>query len=168
VLPIKRESHLKNIAVYPGTFDPITFGHIDLVARAAQIFDQVIVAIATNVNKAPVFTLAERVDLAKENLSPYKNVEIVGFNFLLTEFMRQRGANIILRGLRAVSDFDYEFQLAGMNRRLAPNIESIFLMPGEKHTYISSSFVREIASLGGDVSQFVPESVAKALKEKNR
>lgn len=157
---------MKNIAVYPGTFDPITFGHIDLIERAARMFDQVIVAIAANSNKKPVFSLQERVELGSHVLSNHKNVEIVGFDNLLTEFMTARGANIILRGLRAVSDFDYEFQLAGMNRRLAPKIESLFLMPGENYTYISSSFVREIASLGGDVTQFVPENVVKALKIK--
>jgi pantetheine-phosphate adenylyltransferase len=157
---------MRNIAVYPGTFDPITFGHIDLVERAARMFDHVIVAIAVNSNKKPLFTLEERVELANQVLSKYKNVEAVGFDSLLTEFMQQRGANIILRGLRAVSDFDYEFQLAGMNRQLAPEIESLFLMPAERYTYISSSFVREIAGLGGEVSKFVPELVVKALQKK--
>lgn len=157
---------MKNIVVYPGTFDPITFGHIDLIERAARIFETVIVAIASNENKKPVFTLDERVDLAREVLSAQKNVSVVGFETLLTNFMRERGANIILRGLRVVSDFDYEFQLAGMNRHLAPDIESVFLMPAENYTYISSSFVREIASLGGDVKQFVPTTVVNALKKK--
>lgn len=157
---------MKNIAIYPGTFDPITFGHIDLIERAGLMFDKVIVAIAANSNKKPVFNLEERVQLAKQALGRLSNVEVAGFDTLLTEFMGKHGANIILRGLRAVSDFDYEFQLAGMNRRLAPKIESLFLMPGENFTYISSSFVREIASLGGDVSQFVPEIVATALKKK--
>jgi pantetheine-phosphate adenylyltransferase len=158
---------MKNIAVYPGTFDPITFGHIDLIERAARMFDRVIVAIAVNENKKPVFSLDERVELASQVLKPHSNVEVTGFSTLLTNFAKEHGANIILRGLRAVSDFDYEFQLAGMNRRLAPQIESLFLMPAEKYTYISSSFVREIASLGGDVTQFVPEIVVTALTKKN-
>src|SRR6185295_11670886 len=131
-----------------------------------RIFDQVIVAIACNKNKNPCFTLEERVDLAKEVLQPYSSVTVLGFEVLLIDFMRLHKANIILRGMRAVSDFDYEFQLAGMNRHLAADIESLFLMPAENYTYISSSFVREIASLGGDVTQFVPEIVVKALKKK--
>jgi pantetheine-phosphate adenylyltransferase len=157
---------MKNKVVYPGTFDPITFGHIDLIDRAARIFDHVIVAIAANVNKRPFFAIQKRLDLARDVLSGYKNVEVLGFDSLLMNFMREHNANIILRGLRAVSDFDYEFQLAGMNRKLDPNIESMFLMPAESYTYISSSFVREIAQLKGDVNKFVPPSVAKALIEK--
>lgn len=157
---------MKNIAIYPGTFDPITYGHIDLIERASRMFDHVIVAIAANPKKQPVFNLKERVELVGEVLSPLKNVFVNGFEGLLTDFADQHGANIILRGLRAVSDFDYEFQLAGMNRRLAPNIESLFLMPAEKYTYLSSSFVREIASLGGDVAQFVPKIVVAALNKK--
>lgn len=159
---------MNNTAVYPGTFDPITFGHIDLIERAARIFDRVIVAIAANHNKKPCFTLEERIALASEVLSKYKNVEVKGFSALLINFMREQNAKIILRGMRVVSDFDYEFQLAGMNRSMAPDIESIFLMPAERYTYISSSFVREIALLKGDVSQFVPKVVAEALIEKVR
>lgn len=157
---------MRNIAVYPGTFDPITFGHIDLVERSAKIFEQVIVAVAANKNKSPVFSLEERVAMASHVLKQCDNVSVVGFEILLIDFMRQRKANIILRGLRVVSDFDYEFQLAGMNRHLAADIESVFLMPAENFTYISSSFVREIAFLGGNVSQFVPETVMVALKKK--
>lgn len=157
---------MNKIAVYPGTFDPITFGHIDLIERAARIFERVIVAIAANNNKKPLFTLEERIALASDVLSKYKNVEIKGFNALLITFMRDEKATIILRGMRVVSDFDYEFQLAGMNRHMAPDIESIFLMPAENYTYISSSFVREIAFLKGDVKQFVPKVVADALVEK--
>lgn len=157
---------MKNIAIYPGTFDPITFGHIDLIKRAGCMFDCVIVAVASNAKKQPLFTLEERVELASQLFLEQKNIQVAGFENLLTDFAEQHGANIILRGLRAVSDFDYEFQLAGMNRRLAPNIESLFLMPAENYTYLSSSFVREIASLGGDVAQFVPESVVKALQKK--
>jgi len=160
------EGFMNNTAVYPGTFDPITFGHIDLIERAARIFDRVIVAIAANQNKKPCFTLEERIELASEVLSKYKNVEVKGFDALLINFMREQNAKIILRGMRVVSDFDYEFQLAGMNRAMAPDIESIFLMPAERYTYISSSFVREIALLKGDVGQFVPEIVADALIKK--
>ncbi len=157
---------MKNIVVYPGTFDPITYGHMDLIERAARIFDRVIVAIAANANKSPLFSLLERIDLANQVLTKHKNVEVRGFESLLIHFMREHKANIILRGLRVVSDFDYEFQLAGMNRHLAPDVESMFLMPAENYTYISSSFVREIAALGGDVAQFVPDPVVKALNEK--
>ena len=157
---------MKNIVVYPGTFDPITLGHVDLIERAARIFDRVIVAIAASANKRPCFQMAERVMLAREVLTHHTNVEVHGFESLLMSFMKQHNANIILRGLRVVSDFDYEFQLAGMNRQLAPEIESMFLMPSENYTYISSSFVREIAQLGGDVAKFVPECVAHALIKK--
>ena len=157
---------MTNAAVYPGTFDPITFGHIDLIQRATRIFGKVIVAVAANTNKKPLFDLEERVDLAKQALANVKDVEVLGFECLLTNFMQDRGAKIILRGLRAVSDFDYEFQLAGMNRNLAPAIESVFMMPAENYTYISSSFVREIASLGGNVKQFVPDVVMDALKKR--
>jgi len=154
------------IAVYPGTFDPITFGHIDLVDRASRIFDQVIVAIAANPNKKPLFSLAERQALAAESLSRYKNVKIEGFDSLLLDFVKKEKAGVILRGLRAVADFDYEFQLASMNRYLNPDIESMFLMPAEKYMYISASLVREIAVFKGDISGFVPAHVAKALYEK--
>jgi pantetheine-phosphate adenylyltransferase len=157
---------MKNIAVYPGTFDPITFGHMDLIERAARMFDRVIVAIAANSNKKPLFTLEERVALASEVVAKHSNVEVMGFGSLLTDFMREHHAKIIVRGLRVVSDFDYEFQLAGMNRHLAPDIDSVFLMPAESFTYISSSFVREIASLGGEVKQFVPSEVVAALHTK--
>lgn len=157
---------MKNTAIYPGTFDPITFGHIDLIDRAAKLFDKVIVAIAANTKKNPVFSLKERTELASSVLSHHSNVEVLGFETLLTDFASKHKVNIILRGLRAVSDFDYEFQLAGMNRRLAPHIESFFLMPAENYTYVSSSFVREIAALKGDVTQFVPEIVVTALKRK--
>lgn len=154
------------IAVYPGTFDPITFGHIDLIDRASRLFDQVVVAIAANSNKKPLFSLEERRDLAAQALSRYKNVKIEGFDSLLLDFVKKEKAGVILRGLRAVADFDYEFQLASMNRFLNPDIESLFLMPSEKYMYISASLVREIAQLKGDVSGFVPEPVAKALYKK--
>jgi len=153
-------------AVYPGTFDPITFGHIDLVDRASRIFDHVVVAIAANTNKNPFFSLEERLAIGQDVLKKKSNVTVEGFDNLLIDFMRQQKATVILRGMRVVSDFDYEFQLAGMNRHLAPDIESIFLMPAEKYTYISSSFVREIAMLGGNVTQFVPEPVVLAFQKK--
>jgi pantetheine-phosphate adenylyltransferase len=159
---------MKNIVVYPGTFDPITLGHVDLIERAAKMFDKLIVGIAENANKKPLFSLPERVAMATEALKKSANVTVTGFESLLIDFMHEKNANIILRGLRVVSDFDYEFQMAGMNRHLAPDIESIFLMPSEYYTYISSSFVREIATLGGDVTQFVPQNVAEELKKKSR
>jgi pantetheine-phosphate adenylyltransferase len=159
---------MENIAIYPGTFDPITSGHVDLVERASRLFYRVIVAVAVNRNKQPLFSLEERVDLCRQVLAPYNNVEVQGFESLLTDFARDNGANIILRGLRAVSDFDYEFQLASMNRRIASDVESMFLMPDERYSYISSRLVREIASLGGDIRDFVPDVVANALQKKLR
>lgn len=154
----------KNIAVYPGTFDPITKGHLDLISRASSLFDTIIVAIADNQKKAPLFSLTERIELAQDALQQYNNVQVKGFNKLLMEFAKEHQANIVLRGLRAVSDFDYEFQLAGVNRLIDNRIETIFLTPNEHYTYISSSFVREIASLGGSVDSFVPKNVAQALR----
>lgn len=156
---------MKNIAVYPGTFDPITYGHVDLVERASRIFDQVIVAIAANQNKKPLLTLSQRVSLSAQVLKNQANVNVLGFDSLLLDFARQQSANVILRGLRTVTDFDYEFQLASMNRILNPNIETMFLMPAEKYMYLSSSLVREVALLGGDVTGFVPPLVVQALKE---
>ena len=155
-----------NTVVYPGTFDPITNGHTDLVERAALLFDHIIIAVAANPKKQPMLDLDTRVDLARDVLSHLHNVEVTGFDNLLADFVRERNANIILRGLRAVSDFEYEFQLANMNRVLAPNVESMFLTPAEKYSYISSTLMREIASLNGDVSNFVHPSVAKALQKR--
>ena len=149
--------------VYPGTFDPITNGHIDLVERASRLFDKVVIGIASSQRKSPLFTIEERIELASECLQHVPNVEIHGFDCLLVNFVSDCNADAIMRGLRAVSDFEYEFQLANMNRALSPEIESIFLTPSEKFSYISSSLVREISSLKGDVSQFVPSNVAKAL-----
>jgi pantetheine-phosphate adenylyltransferase len=157
-----------NTAVYPGTFDPITNGHSDIIARASRLFSKVVVAVAANPGKQPVFELNERVKLAREALSDLPNVEVREFDTLLVDFARESGAAVILRGLRAVSDFEYEFQLAGMNRRLAPDVETMFLTPAEKFSYISSSLVREIAALGGDVTEFVNPAVAAALAEKVR
>ena len=153
-------------AIYPGTFDPITNGHIDLIARASRLYHQVIVAVAVNRNKTPLFSLEERVALATAVTSDFSNVLVIGFDNLLVECARQQGANVILRGLRAVSDFEYEFQLAGMNRRLAPELETVFLTPAEQYEFISSSMIREIAQLNGDVSCFVPDLVHQALINK--
>ena len=152
--------------VYPGTFDPVTNGHIDLVERASRLFDKVVIGIASSQRKSPLFTIEERIELASECLQHVPNVEIHGFDCLLVNFVSDCNADAIMRGLRAVSDFEYEFQLANMNRAIAPTMESIFLTPSEHLSYISSTLVREIASLDGDVSQFVPESVKQALTEK--
>ncbi|MCB1858231.1 MAG: pantetheine-phosphate adenylyltransferase [Gammaproteobacteria bacterium] len=151
-------------AVYPGTFDPITNGHSDLISRATVVFDKVIVAIAASPAKLPRFTLEKRVELARQVLTDFERVEIVEFNSLLVDFARECRADVILRGLRAVSDFEYEFQLASMNRRLAPKVETMFLTPADQFSYISSTLVREIAALGGDVSEFVHPCVVEALK----
>ncbi len=152
--------------VYPGTFDPITNGHVDLVERAARLFDEIVVAIARSEKKRPMFALDERIDLARRSLVHLPNVSVCGFDYLTVDFVADQKAHGVLRGLRAVSDFEYEFQLANMNRALRPEIENIFLTPSEKLSYISSSLVREIASLGGKVDQFVPEVVAEALAER--
>jgi pantetheine-phosphate adenylyltransferase len=153
-------------AIYPGTFDPITNGHVDLVGRAARMFSRVIVAVAENRNKVPLFALGERVTMARDSLAEVPNVEVIGFDTLLVDCARTSEATVILRGLRAVSDFEFEFQLAGMNRHLGPEIETMFLTPSEKYAFISSSLIREIARLGGDVSSFVPEQVGVALRQK--
>lgn len=157
-----------NTVIYPGTFDPITNGHTDLVERAARMFDHIIVAIADNPKKRPLFDLETRVDLGQQVLSHLHNVEVVGFSNLLVEFVRERQANIILRGLRAVSDFEYEFQLADMNRVLAPSVESLFLTPSQQYSFISSTLVREVAALGGDIKSFVHPAVAQALTKVNQ
>ncbi len=153
-------------AVYPGTFDPITNGHSDIVMRAATLFDRVIVAVAASPGKQPLFSVEQRVALASEVLAGLDNVEISPFDTLLVDFASQHDAKVILRGLRAVSDFEYEFQLAGINRRLAPDVETLFLRPAEQYAYISSSLVREIAGLGGDVSEFIHPVVQAALKRR--
>jgi len=151
-------------AMYPGTFDPITLGHEDLVRRAASLYSRVVVAVATNTgSKAPMFTLAERVELAKSALSGIDNVEVTGYEGLTVDFAREHGLAVIMRGLRAVSDFEYEFQLANMNRHLTSDVETVFLTPSDKYTFISSTLVREVASLGGDVTEFVSPKVKKAL-----
>ncbi|MBD8635260.1 pantetheine-phosphate adenylyltransferase [Stenotrophomonas sp. 169] len=154
----------RRIAVYPGTFDPITNGHIDLVNRAAPLFEKVVVGVAQSPSKGPTLPLELRVQLARGALSHHDNVEVIGFDTLLAHFVRSVQGGILLRGLRAVSDFEYEFQMASMNRHLIPEVETLFLTPAEQHSFISSSLVREIARLGGDVSGFVPASVLDALR----
>ena len=156
----------KRVAIYAGTFDPLTRGHEDLVRRAVNLFDHVIVAIAASMAKRPFFTLDERVDMAREILSPYPNVEVCSFDGLLMDFLHERGAKVILRGLRAASDFEYEFQMAGMNSNLYPDVEKIFLTPSEQYMFISATMVREIALLGGDVSKFVQPAICKRLSNK--
>lgn len=152
------------IAVYPGTFDPITNGHVDLVERASPLFERLIVGVAQSPAKGPALPLDLRVELARAALTNYPNVEVRGFDSLLAHFVTEVGAGVLLRGLRAVSDFEYEFQLASMNRHLIPEVETLFLTPAEQYGFISSSLVREISRLGGDVSGFVPPAVAKALQ----
>ncbi len=159
---------MKKIAVYPGTFDPITNGHSDLVIRAARMFDRIILAIADNSEKNPLFSLDERIALANQALRGVDHVTVVGFSGLLIDFAREAGAEVILRGLRAVSDFEYEFQLASMNRRLEPLLETVFLAPAENYTFVSASLVKEIARHGGDVSAFVHAEVFRMLKSKFR
>ena len=154
--------------VYPGTFDPFTRGHEDLVRRASRIFDRVIVAVAQSSGKGPFFTLEERIDMAREVLRPHANIDVLGFDTLLMDFVHEQGARIILRGLRAVSDFEYEFQLAGMNRKLYPDVETLFLTPDENYMFVSATIVREIARFGGDVTKFVHPHVADCLRRKVR
>ena len=157
---------INGTVIYPGTFDPLTRGHEDLVRRASLLFQKVVVAVAASAGKGPIFSLEERVGLAQGVLGRYDNVEVVGFDGLLMDFVRARGARVILRGLRAVSDFEYEFQMAGMNRKLFPDVETVFMTPDEEHMFISATMVREIARIGGDVSQFVQPSVLKQLRLK--
>lgn len=152
--------------IYPGTFDPVTFGHIDIIKRAKELFDAVVVTVAVNPGKTPLFTLEERVFMLKESLKDYDNIIVDSFEGLVVDHAHQVGALGIIRGLRAVSDFEYEFQMALMNRKLAKDIATIFLMPGEKYTYLNSSIVRNLAELHSDVSDFVPPVVADALKKK--
>ena len=156
------------IAIYPGTFDPVTNGHIDILERALKLFDKVIITIARNTAKNPLFTEEERITLLRQVTKHFKNVEVDSFEGLLVEYVEKRGAISVVRGLRAMTDFEYELQMALMNRKLDETMETIFLMPNEKYTYLSSNFVREIARLGGDVSRFVPPVVLKALRQKNK
>jgi pantetheine-phosphate adenylyltransferase len=156
------------IAIYPGTFDPVTNGHVDILERALNLFDKVIITIARNTAKNPLFTEEERITLLRQVTNHYKNVEVDSFNGLLVEYVQKRHAIAVVRGLRAMTDFEYELQMALMNRKLDEKMETVFMMPNEKYTYLSSNFVREIAKLGGDVSKFVPAVVLKALQQKNK
>ena len=153
-------------AMYPGTFDPVTNGHLNLVRRAAKLFDRVVVAVAASPNKTPMFSLDERIGMARAALADAPNITVDGYTGLTVDYVRQHGLHVIIRGLRAVSDFEFEFQLATMNRHLQPEIESVFLTPAEEYTFVSSTFVREIGILGGDIAAFVPEVVAAALARK--
>ena len=153
-------------AVYPGTFDPMTLGHEDLMRRAARLFERLIVAVAAGHHKRTMFSIAERLEIATELARPYKNVEVVAFRGLLRDFVVENGGKVVVRGLRAVSDFEYEFQMAGMNRQLMPDVETLFLTPSDQYQFISGTFVREIAMLGGDVSKFVAPLVLDKLKER--
>jgi pantetheine-phosphate adenylyltransferase len=155
-----------NKAVYPGTFDPMTRGHEDLARRAARIFDHVVLAVADSKTKRPMFTLDERIDIARTVLSDVPNISVVGFSGLLMQFVKQQQARVVVRGVRAVSDFDYEFQLAGMNRKMHPEFETVFMTPGEEYMFVSATLVREISTMGGDISMFVSPLVAARLQEK--
>lgn len=159
---------MKQKAIYPGTFDPVTNGHIDIITRASQIFPEVVVAVAQNTAKRPFFSLEERIALVQQSIGHLPGVTVLGFDTLLIHFVQQQQADIILRGLRAISDFEYEFQLAGMNRKLCKTVETMFLTPSDDAMFISSSLVREIASLGGDVSEFVPSVVVDSLNKTAR
>lgn len=162
-MTVAKETACSGKIVYPGTFDPITRGHEDLVRRASRLFDQVVVAVAASATKQPFFNLDERMAMARETLGDLANVQVASFSNLLVDFVREQDTNLVLRGLRAVSDFEYEFQLAGMNRGLFPELETVFLTPAEQYMFISASMVREIARLGGDVRPFVPSPVAERL-----
>ena len=153
-------------AVYPGTFDPMTLGHADLMRRAANLFDRLVLAVAAGHHKRTMFTIAERLEMAQEIASPYPNVEVMAFRGLLRNFVVDLGGRVVIRGLRAVSDFEYEFQMAGMNRQLMPDVETVFMTPSDQYQFVSGTFVREIATLGGDVSKFVAPSVLTRLKSR--
>ena len=157
---------MENTAIYPGTFDPVTNGHLDIISRGAEIFGQIIVAVAEGGKKAPMFSLDERVQMINESLGGQRGVTVEPFRGLLVNFARERRSRLVIRGLRAVSDFEYEFQLALMNRKLSPDLDTMFVMPSEKYVYLNSSLVREIAALGGDVAELVPPTVARRLKER--
>jgi pantetheine-phosphate adenylyltransferase len=157
---------MSTLAVYPGSFDPITNGHVDIIARGARLFDRIIVAILVNAEKAPLFTMDERVEIGREVFKPYKNVEIDTFNGLLVDYVERRGAQVIVRGLRAVSDFEFEFNMALMNQKLKPSIDTVFMMPAEQYTYISSRLIKEVFALGGRVEGLVPELVESRLRAK--
>lgn len=157
---------MERIVIYPGTFDPITLGHLDVIQRAASLFDKVIVSVLVNASKAPLFTKEERMEMIRETVKDYKQVEVDEFDGLLVEYAKKKNAVAIIRGLRAISDFEYEFQMALMNRKISDGITTVFLMPHEKYTYLNSTIVRELARLHADVSEFIPESVVKRLEQK--
>jgi len=159
-------SRPSQIAVYPGTFDPMTLGHADLMRRAAGLFDRLVLAVAAGHHKRTMFTIAERLDMAREIASPHPNVEVMAFRGLLRDFVVELDAQVVIRGLRAVSDFEYEFQMAGMNRQLMPHVETVFMTPSDQFQFVSGTFVREIATLGGDVSKFVAPSVLRRLRDR--
>ena len=165
-MTVAKETACPGRIIYPGTFDPMTRGHEDLVRRASRLFDQVVVAVAASATKQPFFDLEDRLDMARKTLGDLANVQVTSFANLLVDFVREQDTNLVLRGLRAVSDFEYEFQLAGMNRGLYPELETVFLTPAEQYMFISASMVREIARLGGNVRQFVPATVAERLAKK--
>jgi len=157
---------MANAAIYPGSFDPVTNGHIDLIKRASRIFENVIVAVADNSRKSPLFTIEERMDMVRQAVAGMKNITVESFDGLMVDYARRKKINVIIRGLRMISDFEYEFQMALTNRRLADTIETVFLMPSENYSYVSSTLLKEAASLGGDISAFVPDTVQKRLKER--
>jgi pantetheine-phosphate adenylyltransferase len=156
------------LAIYPGSFDPLTNGHVDIIQRGSRLFDRIVVAILLNVEKAPLFTVAERVEIAREVFAGYPNVEVDTFDGLLVEYARRKGAGVIVRGLRAISDFEYEMQMALMNRHLNPEVETVFMMPAETYTYVSSRLVKEVVALGGSVTNLVPRLVEDRLRDKKR
>jgi pantetheine-phosphate adenylyltransferase len=156
----------ETIAIYPGSFDPLTSGHVDIIRRGSHVFERIVVGILLNLDKSPLFTVAERVDIAREVFAGYSNVEVDTFAGLLVEYARRKGASVIVRGLRAISDFEYEMQMALMNRHLNPNVETVFMMPAEPYTYVSSRLVKEVVALGGSVHGLVPEVVEARLREK--
>ena len=161
------KKRMTKIAIYPGSFDPLTFGHVDIIERSLRIFDRVIVSILTNPQKAPLFTVEERIEVMREVLMPrFANVDIDVFEGLLVDYAKQKNAQVIVRGIRAVTDYEYEFQMALMNRKLAPDIETVFMMPAENYSYLSSRLVKEVAALGGSMSGLVPETVERRLKQK--
>ena len=157
---------MKSLAIYPGSFDPLTFGHVDLVRRAALLFERLILAVSVRVRKSALFTIEERLDMARQLTKDMPNVEVEAFDGLLVDYVKSKGGNVVVRGLRAFSDFEYEFQMALTNRKMAPDVETLFMMPKEVFSYVSSSVVREIAALGGNISEFAPDFVQDALKKK--
>jgi pantetheine-phosphate adenylyltransferase len=159
---------MSTLAVYPGSFDPLTNGHVDIISRGSRLFDRIIVAILVNAEKSPLFTMAERIEITREVFKTQRNVEVDTFNGLLVDYVERRKAQVIVRGLRAVSDFEFEFQMALMNQRLNPRIETVFMMPAEQYTYISSRLIKEVFSLGGRVHGLVPELVEERLRAKTR